>query len=270
MLFFICKRSFYEFFENTHFFLTLILVFAIWQHFARSKFTNFYIIMTMCSLLSTIFLRYVRIIFRNMIWNRLYAVTNFISINDAIKTEIKVTKPWKMQTKKYIYICISGVGPLFIFQNHFFMIIWWNENDKKRCERMHLLFKPKSGFTRQLMHHVLTLDLKTWIDGSYDDALKCENVDKIIMFASGIDIAAHIPYIKELLAKVKNWRMCTRKIILVWLLDKENKCHCASKFKLSSLCKWSKLGSKLNESIFGCWWRWIRKWWFLLFILNFC
>ena len=188
--------------------------------------------MTVCPLLSTTFLRYVHIIFRSMAWNRLYAVTNLVSINDAIRAEIEITRPWKVKAGEYIYICIPGVGPLSIFQSHPFMITWWDEDDEGRCERVHLLLKPKAGFTRQLMRHVLSPDLKTWIDGPYGDALKFEDVGRTVMFASGIGIAAQIPYIKELLAKVKDWRVCTRKIILVWLLDKESKCHFAYEIKI--------------------------------------
>lgn len=124
MLLFICKHFFYEFFATTHFFFALMLILTIWKHFLRSKFVNFYIIMTICTFLLIIVIRYVRIIFRNTFWNKLYATTNLMFINDAIRAEIKDTRSWKIKTKKYVYVCIFNVHSLFLFQNHFFMIIW--------------------------------------------------------------------------------------------------------------------------------------------------
>lgn len=223
MLLLICKHIFYEFFAKTHFFLALMLIFAIWQHLMQSGFTNPYIIMTICTLLSTTVLRYARIVFRNTSWNRLYATTDLMSINDAIRAEIEVTRPWKVKAGEYVYVCIPGVSPLSLFQSHPFMITWWDEDDKERCKRIYLLLKSKSGFTRQLTDHVDTSCLKTWIDGPYGDNMKFEDVGRSVMFASGIGIAAQIPYIKELLAKGEDWRVCTRKILLVWQLDKESK-----------------------------------------------
>lgn len=83
---------------------------------------------------------------------------------------------------------------------------------------MHLLLKPKFKFTQRLMNYVHTSDLKTWIDESYDDDIKFKDIDKAVIFANEIDIATQIPYIKELLTKMNDCRVCTRKIIVRTLL----------------------------------------------------
>lgn len=224
VLLLVFKRFFYEFFAKSHYFLALFLASATWHHlFVQSVFASFYIIIAVSILLTTTMLRYARVFLRSITWNRLYATTNLISINDVIRAEIEVTGPWKVKAGDFIYIWMPGVSPWSSFQSHPFMISWWDEDATGRGKRIHLLLKPRSGFTQRLMSHIHTPHLKTWIDGPYGIGVKFESFGRVMMFASGIGIAAQIPFIKELLRNVEEYRVCTRKILLIWQLDKESK-----------------------------------------------
>ena len=105
------------------------------------------------------------------------------------------------------------------------MISWWNENNKNRCKKVHLLLQSKSEFTQRLMRHLQILKFKTWIDDSYKNSISFKNVDCVMMFASEINIITQVSFMKELLSNVKDYRVSTRKILLIWQLNKESRYH---------------------------------------------
>jgi len=45
----------------------------------------------------------------------------------------------------------------------------------------------------------------------------------VLMFASGIGIAAQVPYIKEVLRAFRESKARIKSILLIWQLDKESK-----------------------------------------------
>ncbi len=54
-----------------------------------------------------------------------------------------------------------------------------------------------------------------------------------MMFASGIGIAAQIPYIKELVRGYRESRVRTKSILLIWQLNKESRFVKKAVFSLS-------------------------------------
>ncbi|KAI4275098.1 MAG: hypothetical protein LQ337_003470 [Flavoplaca oasis] len=72
------------------------------------------------------------------------------------------------------------------------MVAWWDQNfDGKSCS-IHLLVKPQDGFTRKLVRHSGSSGLRAWIDGPYGRPQSFSDYGNVMMFASGVGIAAQI------------------------------------------------------------------------------
>lgn len=102
------------------------------------------------------------------------------------------------------------------------MISWWDRDANGSASNIYLLVKPVSGFTRELTRHAGSNQLKAWVDGPYGQIKDVGNYGSVAMFATGIGIAAQVPYIKQLLRGYQESRVRTKNIVLVWQLDKES------------------------------------------------
>lgn len=98
-----------------------------------------------------------------------------------------------------------------------------------------LLLRPRPGFTRKLRDHIEPgRKSLAWIDGPYGPSsvgscgLSGEVGDygHVFMVATGIGIAAQIPYIKELLDGRRLGRVRTQRISLVWQLEMAGEFGC--------------------------------------------
>ena len=101
------------------------------------------------------------------------------------------------------------------------MISWWDWN-KEGLLIISLLVKSRTGFTRQLDRYT-DRKLLTFIDGPYGIQHVFGDYRTVVMFATGIGIAGHMPYIKDLLSGYHNCQVKTQRILLVWQINKEGK-----------------------------------------------
>ncbi len=102
------------------------------------------------------------------------------------------------------------------------MISWWDQDISGKGAHIYLLVKPISGFTQKLLRHSGSDALKAWVDGPYGQSKDIGDYGSVLMFATGIGIAAQVPYIKQLLKGFQEYRVRTKSILLIWQLDKES------------------------------------------------
>ena len=159
---------------------------------------------------------------RNVRWRKPYATTRIVQINDAVRVQITVPRPWRVRAGEFVYIWMPGVSFWSAFQSHPFMISWWDQNADGKSTHIYLLVKPRSGFTQSLLHHSGSTALSAWVDGPYGQMKDLGDYGSVLMFATGIGIAAQVPYIKQLLRGFQEYRVRTKSILLVWQLDKES------------------------------------------------
>ena len=225
----ILRTPLFEFFQKTHYALALLTAYAVWRHLGvKPAFARIYIIIASIMFCLTTLSRYARLMMRNVVWDRPYAKTKVLAVRDIVRVQVTLARPWKVRAGQYVYLWMPGVSLWSAFQSHPFMVCWWDQDSDARGTHIYLLVKPASGFTRKLMNHVGTRSLKAWIDGPYGEIHDLGNYGSVLMFASGIGIAAQVPYIKELLRGFQEYRVRTKSILLVWQLDKESK-SCLSK-----------------------------------------
>jgi NAD(P)H-flavin reductase len=114
---------------------------------------------------------------------------------------------------------------LSMFQMHSFVVSWWEEDDQGE-EIISLLVKPRSGLTRQFgdrlrepNEYCVIIDSPYGPDRAGGMIRDVCDYGHILMIATGIGIAAQVPYIKELLDGQRKGIVRTQRITLVWELD---------------------------------------------------
>ncbi len=213
----------FEFFQKTHYAIAILITYAVWRHLSiNSASSRLYILIAGCIFAATTITRYTRLILRNLKWGRPYATTALTQVRDVMRVQVRVPRPWRVRAGDFIYIWMPGVSFWSSFQSHPFTISWWDQDVDGKATTIYLLVKPASGFTQKLMRHAETNHLMAWVDGPYGQIDDFGDYGSVVMFATGIGIAAQVPYIKQLLKGFQECRVRTKSILLVWQLDKES------------------------------------------------
>lgn len=142
----------------------------------------------------------------------------------SIIVHVTPAQSWTVRAGQRVNICVPGMSILSIFQMHTFVIAWWDHDDYGQ-QSISLLIQPRSGLTSKFNELHKTGTYFTLIDGPYgpDNSGGLINdlgdYGHVFMVATGIGIAAQIPYIKELLDAQRHGRARTQKITLIWQSD---------------------------------------------------
>ncbi|KAL8765913.1 MAG: hypothetical protein Q9209_007156 [Squamulea sp. 1 TL-2023] len=108
-------------------------------------------------------------------------------------------------------------------QSHPFMIVSWTEGQWSSLE---LVVDPQSGLTRILQgiaesngSAAASNPYLAFYSGPHGRSEPMSEYGTVLMFASGLGIVAHIPYIKQLLHDGAQCRARTKRIHLIWQLQ---------------------------------------------------
>lgn len=213
------RAFFFELVHKCHYAFAALLAYAMWRHLTiKPAFSRFYLFTALATFAATSLARYSRLIFRNVLWRRPYASATSGRIRDSLCVKITVPRPWKVRAGQYVYIWAPEVSFWSRFESHPFVISWWDDDIQGRGSNIYLFVRPKSGFTRKLVRYEKD-ELKVWVDGPYGTTIDAADYGSVLMFASGIGIAAQVPYIKEIIREYKAFRARTKRILLVWEVD---------------------------------------------------
>ena len=151
----------------------------------------------------------------------------------VVQVAVDIRRPWKFGPGQYAYLTVPRVSTTAVFQSHPFMITWWDESQR----RAFFLVSPQNGFSRNLLLHrsnwikagkaFLGKDidfqpsLTTMVEGPYGQCDDLGSFGTVIMIATGLGIAAQIPYIRHLLEAHRNREVRTQSIILYWQVQRE-------------------------------------------------
>ena len=157
-------------------------------------------------------------IFRNFARGRSLGTARVTELSSAMKVAINVPRPWHVKAGQYIYLSIPAAGITSALQSHPFMIVWWERNVDGLT--IFLLVKPRRGFTSKLSG-IKNRKVVALIDGPYGAEHNFGEYGTALMFATGIGIAGHMSYIKDLISGYNSCDVRTRRIVLIWQLDYE-------------------------------------------------
>jgi hypothetical protein len=101
-------------------------------------------------------------------------------------------------------------------QSHPFVVISWTE---KPQDHLDLFIEPRRGLTRELLYHAKNghaINPLVLLSGPYGKSIPIDNCENILMVASDFGIAAHLPYLKQLIHGYNAREVRARRIHLVW------------------------------------------------------
>lgn len=227
----IVKKRVYEVFLLTHAGCALVMIYSIWRHTqSQGKQWIFPLIYLSTFTLSRVG-QLTRILYRNIVIGgspvRLHVHPY---VGDLVPLTISLPRPWKVRAGEHIRLGVPHIGIFYSLQTHPFTICWWDSNDRGQAASVSILLRPRSGFTRKLIEQLEPRQqCRAWFDGPFGPSSVNWKLDQhvgsyghLLMFATGIGIAAQIPYIKEVIDGHNRAQVCTQRISLVWQLDHPN------------------------------------------------
>ncbi|KAF2752664.1 hypothetical protein EJ05DRAFT_505837 [Pseudovirgaria hyperparasitica] len=132
----------------------------------------------------------------------------------VFKVFISPKKIWQVAPGQYVYISMPGIARhrFGFLQSHPYLIAWQLPN-----KDLILLVSRQSGFSNDLI--TSTPQSTLVLDGPYGSPYNLGHYDKVIFFAQGIGIAAHLLTIKSLLYANNQLTARIRRLILIWFLE---------------------------------------------------
>ena len=228
------RRLCYEWFLNLHLLLSAAVLFAIGYHASSKRPAQIFLQIGICLWGGMSTVHWVMFFFRNFVIGRPFAKatakrilidyptdSSLIEPLNVFKVDIVVPRKWKVRAGQYMFISIPKLGIMTGLRGHPFMITWWDWSEEGLLT-ISLLVKARTGFTRQLNRYTEE-KLLTFIDGPYGIEHKFGDYKTVVMFATGIGIAGHLPYIKDLIIGYQNCHVKTQRILLIWQTHKESK-----------------------------------------------
>ncbi|CAG8902310.1 unnamed protein product [Penicillium egyptiacum] len=224
------KKRVYEVFLRTHQGCALVMIYTIWRHTHSFPAKSWlYTVIYISTLTITGIMQLARILFRNVALGKGSVQLALQRHGDAAQLTLELPRAWKVRAGERLMLGVPCVGLFYLFQAHPFTIVWWEVNQTDQTILVSLLFRPRNGFTRRLLERVeVNKKCRAWVDGPFGPcsvnplgfSSEVGDYGHLLLIATGIGIAAQLPYIKEILEGIHSARVRTRRISLVWQLDR--------------------------------------------------
>lgn len=136
--------------------------------------------------------------------------------NGAVKVRLQLQKPLEFDPGTYINLWIPAVSFGSFLQSHPFMVTSWAPGKQHTID---LLIEPKRGLTRDLLYQAKgdhAANFLVLFSGPHGTSVAMDEYESILMVASGLGIATHLPYLKGLIYGYNSRRVQARRIHLVW------------------------------------------------------
>jgi predicted ferric reductase len=157
-------------------------------------------------------------VFRNIVVGRPFAKAQVKEVSNALRVTVTVPRGWEVKPGQYLFLTIPRAGILSGVQSHPFMIAWWEWSVTGL--KVYLLVKRRHGFTKDLTRRIGKISL-AFIDGPYGQKHDFGDYGTVVMFATDIGIAGHMPFIKDLVRGYNSCEVRTRRIVVVWQMEHE-------------------------------------------------
>ncbi len=143
--------------------------------------------------------------------------------------DVTVARSWKIRAGQYVKLWMPFFSFRSFFQSHLYIIVYWTGGTSLfLC----FLIEAQDSFTRKIFERVYKIDsfqikpdekrhiplenfYRAWLSGSHGSGAPVEEYGSVLIIATGIDIAAQLPYLKELISDFNYCQVRTRRIYLV-------------------------------------------------------
>ena len=219
------RRPSYEIFLRTHQALAVLSAYSIWRHVpSESLFPRMYIYISAGLFFSTSVVQCVSALWRNGTFRHGAARALVTQAEDAVKIQITLSRPLRVEAGQYINLWIPSVSFWFFLQTHPFVVTSWLPGEQNRLE---LFVEPRRGLTRELLYHAQAGERgramgSRWalFSGPHGISAPVGDFETVLMIASGFGMAALLPYLKQLIHGYQTRKACTRQIRVIWQVQR--------------------------------------------------
>lgn len=247
LLFPTMKGRLYEVFLRSHQGCGGFALYALWRHIGgRENELWVYLLVCIITVSFSSTLQLLRIAFRNLVIGRKSVRATLTRHgDDTMQMTLFLPRPWRVRAGERVNITVPQIGLFYLFQTHPFAIAWWEEGERGNANSVSLLIRARSGFTKKLLIWIKPgEEFRAWIDGPFGPSSpsalgfpeEAGDYGHIFMVATGIGIAAQLPFMKELLNGHRDGRIKTRRITLVWQVEQDGDWECVREW-LQTLVK---------------------------------
>lgn len=157
---------------------------------------------------------------------------------DAMRITLRVARPWTFRPGQHIYLYIPAIG---WWSSHPFSV-GWSEADEDlpdekslpltqqdllaapQRETISLLVRRRTGMTDKLFQRAANsvgsrVTLRAFAEGPYGNIHSMNSYGTVMLFAGGVGITHHVPFVRHLVAGFANGTVAARHVTLVWIIQ---------------------------------------------------
>jgi hypothetical protein len=136
---------------------------------------------------------------------------------NVVNVWLRLSRPLKVKAEQYICLWMWNPSVSFwsFLQSHPFTVTSWSEGEQNYLD---LFIEPRRGLTRKLLIYSMRYggsDCMALFSGSHGVNTPIGDYEIILLIAGGFTIAAHLPYLKQLIYGYNTCKTCTRRVHLV-------------------------------------------------------
>ncbi|KAJ5818507.1 hypothetical protein N7474_004098 [Penicillium riverlandense] len=157
---------------------------------------------------------------------------------DAMRITLRLTRPWTFQPGQHIYLYIPAVG---WWSSHPFSVGWSETEEVLSDEKsmpmsrqdllgvpqkttLSLLVRRRTGMTDKLFQRAADsfgsrITLRAFAEGPYGNIHTLDSYGSVLLFAGGVGITHHVPFVRHLVAGFADGTVAARRVTLVWIIQ---------------------------------------------------
>jgi predicted ferric reductase len=231
------RHAFYEVFVHFHFAVAAVCMGFLWVHLdglAAQTYLLAAVILWALERATRLFI----IIYRNFGRESTTATVEAMP-GDAMRITLRMARPWNFRPGQHIYLYIPSVG---WWTSHPFSVGWSEADnlitDEKsplpmskqdllgapQKETISLLVRRRTGMTDQLFQRASNaigsrVTLRAFAEGPYGNIHSMDSYGTVMLFAGGVGITHHVPFVRHLVAGFAEGTVATRRLTLVWIIQ---------------------------------------------------
>ncbi|KAJ5239946.1 hypothetical protein N7468_004565 [Penicillium chermesinum] len=226
------RHAFYETFLSLHIIFAAVCMGGLWVHLDGMPSQN-YLLAAIILWIVERFIRLVTIIYRNIGSNCTTATVEAL-YGDAMRIHLRLARPWTVRPGQHLYLYIPAIG---WWTSHPFSVAWSEQTvlnekglpvssgdsfDYAKQETISLLVRRCTGLTDKLFLKALAttgLKLRAFAEGPYGSIHSMDSYGTVMLFAGGVGVTHHIPFVRHLVAGHAEGTVAARRVTLVWIIQ---------------------------------------------------
>ena len=147
-----------------------------------------------------------------------------------IRMTIYLPRPCKVLPGQYVHVQIPSLTLSSWMQSHPFAIVSWSldhdGNDRSSATSLHVIVKPKNGWTKHLAKRALQASHTDYVSGlvhgPFGYSHRLDRYNTVLLFATDFGIFPQLTYLKTLLERYDDATILTRKVKIFWQIKHES------------------------------------------------